>query len=127
MKKNKVVFAIFGNGNFISWTYGMFTQLVDFPKIYDESEKQIEVVVKNFYSKIRKIKNPINLSQYHPGFKLVDLGSEHDNSILSNYSEFELKMYYIGDKEEYSQDDLNSINLETPVKVFPYIETDIVE
>jgi len=53
--KNQIVFAIFGDSKFIAWTYGVFMQLVRFPKVYDESDRQIEIVLSNFESKISQI------------------------------------------------------------------------
>lgn len=117
--KNKIVFALFGDGKFISWTYGMFTQLVNYPKVYTESQHQIEIVQKNFYSKIERINKE---SEFHknPGFEgmiIVDQSQNKESDILRNYSNFELRMYYLPDSEDVSE-----INLDMPIIRIPYVD-----
>lgn len=117
--KNKIVFALFGDGKFISWTYGMFTQLVNYPKVYNESDHQIEIVQKNFYSKIRRINKE---SEFHksPGFEgmiIVDQGQNKESDILRNYSNFELRMYYLPDSEDVSE-----IDLDIPIIRMSYVD-----
>ena len=117
--KNKIVFALFGDGKFISWTYGMFTQLVDYPKVYTESNRQIEVVQKNFYSKIKRINKE---SEFHknPGLEemiIVDQSQNKESKILSGYSNFELRMYYLPESENVLE-----IDLDIPVIRIPYVD-----
>lgn len=117
--ENKIVFALFGDGKFISWTYGMFTQLVDYPKVYTESNHQIEIVQKNFYSKIKRINKKSELHK-NPGLEgmiIVDQSQNKESEILSGYSNFELRMYYLPDSKDVSE-----INLDVPMIRMPYVD-----
>ena len=117
--KNKIVFALFGDNNFVAWTYGLFTQLVDYPKVYSESERQIDVVVSNFNSKIkRRFENSDLLSKMPnaPGLSVIDNSQNKERDILCNFKEFELRMYYLPESENLSE-----IDLEKPVKSFGYV------
>ena len=85
MSKN-VIFAIFGDNQFIAWTYGMFTQLVKYPKIYDNSERQVEVVLTNAKSKIRRLKEDSNLAHINPTLSIIDAGQNREKGKLENVS-----------------------------------------
>ena len=114
--EHKIVFALFGDGKFISWTYGMFMQLVNYPKVYTESQHQIEVVQKNFYSKIKRINKESKLGELEglAGLTIVDYGENKESDILRNYSNFELRMYYLPDSEDVSEIDLDIPMIRTP-------------
>lgn len=107
-KKDKMIFAIFGDGEFISWTYGIFMQLVDVPKVYSHSESQINTVVSNFRSKIRNLNTSSEL-----GLAIIDSGQNSEKKTLSKYKEFDLRMYLIDIEREdpgyYSEDKLKKI------------------
>lgn len=94
MDKNKVIFSIFGDNQFIAWTYGMFTQLVKFPKVYENSEKQINIVINNAKSKIRRLKEKSSLNLIVPGLGVIDEGQNREKDILENYTTFELGIYH---------------------------------
>ena len=91
--KNSIAFALFGDGKFISWTYGLFVQLTDRPKVYPDTEEQIQIVVSNFKTKIRKLHEVSELGNILPQLILIDSGQNKDKEQLSQYKEFELKMY----------------------------------
>lgn len=109
----QIVFALFGDGEFISWTYGLFTQLSSFPKVYNESERQIDIVVDNFKSKIRRLNSVSTLSTIDPALSIIDNNQNREKEMLSKYKVFELKMYYF-------ESDLSKINLEKPIRIFKY-------
>lgn len=108
----QIVFALFGDGEFISWTYGLFTQLSSYPKIYNESERQIDIVVDNFKSKIKRLSVPSNLAIFDKALSIIDNSQNKEKEILSKYKTFELKMYYLTD--------ILDIDLEKPVRTFKY-------
>jgi hypothetical protein len=112
MSNSKVIFAIFGDNQFIAWTYGMFTQLVRFPKIYGNSENQIDIVTNNAKSKIRKLKEKSTYALINPGLGVIDEGQNREKNILENYTTFELGVYYC------EEADLNTEYLEK-IKLSP--------
>jgi len=99
MNKENVIFAIFGDNQFIAWTYGMFTQLVKYPKIYGNSERQIEVVLTNAKSKIRRLKEASNLANINPALSIIDAGQNREKGKLENYKTFELGIYYCNEAD----------------------------
>ena len=57
-KRNCICFAYFGDGKFLGWysdTFGTITK--DNPKIYGYSEKQLEIIRKNFSQKVKASKD----------------------------------------------------------------------
>lgn len=110
----EIIFAIFGDGKFISWTYGLFMQLTTYPKVYNESDRQIEVVLSNFKSKIRRLQEVSNFNDKVEGLDIIDNSQNKEKEILSKYTNFELKMYYL------ENSDLEAVDLDKPVKTFIY-------
>lgn len=109
MNRQNIVFAIFGDDKFISWTYGMFTQLVKYPKLYGNSQGQIATCQSNFRSKMKsyfEAKEPeefvdsdfIDKKITGTGvLKLVDhlVDASTPKDILDNYKEFSFRCFEI--------------------------------
>jgi hypothetical protein len=60
--KKTIAFAYYADNKFIGWYGGTFGPVSDVPKLYTNSESQIDVVTKNFRNKIKKI-NEIDFKQ----------------------------------------------------------------
>lgn len=50
-----ICFAYYADGNFIGWYAGTFGGVRDYPKLYGNSERQLEIVKNNFTNKLKKI------------------------------------------------------------------------
>lgn len=119
MKKDNLVCAIFGDGKFTSWTYGMFMQLVSSPKIYNNTDRMMEVIISNFKSKIKHLKEESNINFKNPLANLIVNDSQNgDKNKLNNYNEFEIRFY----KTDMDYDNWNEklINLDNPIKIYKY-------
>ena len=95
--KNTLICAIFADDKFLSWTYGMFMQLVDFPKIYSKTDSQMNTILKNFNSKIEKLKEVSNLNRSIPAFTLIDESQNKDKINLAQYNKFQLAFYFVNE------------------------------
>lgn len=112
MSENKkpIVFAIFGDEKFISWTYGMFTQLVKHPKLYGNSQDQINTCNSNFDSKLKRYYENKPVEELVDNVDIIDkklTGSgalklfdtisniSTPRDILDDYSKFSFKCFEI--------------------------------
>lgn len=116
MSNSKVIFAMFGDNQFIAWTYGMFTQLVKFPKVYGNSEYQIDIVTNNAKSKIRKLKEKSTFALINPGLVLIDERQNKEKNILEDYTTFELGVYYC-EEADLTPEYLEKIKLSPDKKI----------
>lgn len=98
-----ICFAYFGDGKFLGWYADSFGSIRDSPKVYPNSERQLEIISSNFRNKVNKIKGvqeedfgstvvkvmePLN----EGGAKLLSLGMHSDRKILSQYENIELRV-----------------------------------
>lgn len=144
MEENKdkpIVFAIFGDDKFISWTYGMFTQLVTRPKLYGYSQEQIKTCTRNFKSKIKSYldnKSIINADEMQSlqGREIADtINTLNDittpKHILDNYTNFSFNCYQLNleygksNGWTYPTDEafnvaLKEIDLSNPISTYKY-------
>lgn len=144
MEENKdkpIVFAIFGDDKFISWTYGMFTQLVTKPKLYGYSQEQINTCTRNFRSKIKSYlenKKPIDLNEansvnaFEVGYMINTLNDiATPKHILDNYTNFSFNCYQLNleygksngwayPTDEVFEAALNEIDLSNPISSYKY-------
>lgn len=116
MSNKNVIFAMFGDNQFIAWTYGLFTQLVKFPKVYGNSEYQIGIVTDNAKSKIRRLKEKSAFALIKPGLALIDEGQNREKNILEDYTTFELGVYYC-EEADLTPEYLEKIKLSPDKKI----------
>jgi len=62
MEKN-ICFAYYADNQFIGWYGGTFGPVSNIPKVYTDSESQIDTITKNFNYKLKKI-NDSTLEEY---------------------------------------------------------------
>ena len=88
-----VCFAYFGDGKFLGWYADSFGSVrKNQPKVYTNSEKQIEIITKNFRYKISELKHDSNLGDRNPALSIIDNSLKGDSKLLYPKKHVELRI-----------------------------------
>lgn len=112
--RKTICFAYYGDGHFIGWysdSFGSITK--NSPKLYGESEEQIEIVAKNFRYKIEQLHKDADWKLNNPvGEALLNAGQNADKRDLRQYKQVELRVVecpeYDGANPDYDKADFKS-------------------
>lgn len=105
-----ICFAYFADGKFIGWYADSFGSIrANSPKTYSYSEKQIEIVSKNFRHKLER-GNTLSLDLKNPAANyLLNSSLDADSKMLSQYNTIELRVVecpeYYGKNPDFDEED----------------------
>ncbi len=123
-----ICFAYFADGKFIGWYADSFGSIrKDSPKLYSNTELQIQTITNNFRLKLDKIGKTSNLGSLVNGLDILDNSINQDKSTLSQYKEIKLRIVecseYDGmnpdfDKSKYEEEIAEHKQLMTDAGIF---------
>lgn len=115
--KTNVVYAVFADGNFKSWLYGAFCQLVDIPKIYgyNGTDSQTDIVMKNLSYKLFSGESSHLFGSY------VYNEQVKEKEILNQSSEFHLGVFYLNEDELKDDSIFEQLKTQSPNKLIAII------
>ena len=110
IEQKTICFAYYGDGKFLGWYADTLGSLrPNSPKLYGNSQRQIDVITKNFKGKIAKLKTDYQLSNPNELFQSVNDSLNSDNLLLSQYGKIELRVvecpYYDGENPNFDIQD----------------------
>lgn len=87
-----ICFAYYGDGKFLGWyadSHGSIRP--NSPKLYGNSDKQIQIISENFKYKMSKLQEVSTISESDSRFAILDNSLNKDKSDLSHYEYVELR------------------------------------
>jgi hypothetical protein len=123
-KEKSVCFAYFGDNKFVGWysdTFGTVTK--NSPKVYQYSEKQVEIVAKNFRYNMSKLaeKSELAVRTGQVGLSPLDNGINSTRKGLGQYENVELRVvdcpYYEGENPNYDKEKAKRYKEEQELKL----------
>ena len=92
--RKSVCYAYYGDGKFLGWYADSFGSVrPNSPKVYGDTEKQREVITKNFRNKLSKLNEKSELDLRNPlGSTLLNNGLNKDKDELSKFLNVELRV-----------------------------------
>lgn len=123
MTPNRAIYALYSGGEFISWLYGAFAQLVTEPKVYwyDGSDSQTQIVKENATYKISSLDRKSRF-----GLSIVDEGQDSEKERLKAYSSFQLGAFYLHENE-ISLATLENIKQNGPTELIDLVKEELPE
>lgn len=113
--RKSVCFAYFGDNQFLGWYADTFGSVRTSPKVYGNSESQLQTITKNFRNKLTNVRTDsknymVEVVRRHNavGGAILDIGLSGDAKLLSQYTNVELRVvecpYYDGPNPDFDKE-----------------------
>lgn len=130
-KRDCIAFAYYGDNKLIGFHSDTWGSITNYPKIYGNSERQIEVIATNFRHKMSTFNSDgaITIGKLSPpAGAVLTKAMNQDRNILSNYKDIELRVIpapYFGSDDDYQypkeEVEIWRDNLPEAIRIIKYI------